>query len=125
MDRSFLSGTGKKGGSRMAIKRMTQDLAIENGPGVWDMILSLFEGKPVYFTFEEAGREFNRHPFVITGVNFHDDDREQCNFRTVFPAFLGEQGGFGTDGFINLKTRKGSINSTVNVTRRVSRLLSR
>ena len=96
----------------MTIQNIGRDLRIQDGPGVWDMILSLFEGKPVYFKFEDVGRQFDLHPFVIAeiGMSFCGGNREQFRFHTLFPGRFPESRPFVTDGYFNLRTRKGNIN---------------
>ena len=82
-------------------------LKFKNGPGKWDVILSLFEKKPVFFRFEEAGREFDGRDFVITGVVMYEGEY-WIGFRTMFPYPEG-QARFLTEGFLNLRTGKGHI----------------
>lgn len=91
---------------------MATHLDIVNGPGRWDIILSLFEGKEVHFEFKGPGEAMNGFPFVISSVTFLGPKRELCSFRTDILHSPGSRTLlFTTDGVFNLRTRKGRINT--------------
>jgi len=92
---------------------MASYLNIVDGPGKWDIMLSLFDGKEVRFKFEDpSGESFDDFPSVISGLDFLGPKREMLSFRTEIPHFPGSKTYFfRTDGVFNLRTRKGRINT--------------
>ena len=89
------------------------------GPGKWDMMLAVFDGKKVCFTW--GGTEETRYhihelwpdneerELEIIGISFYDHEKLQCGFTTFFP-----HGGAKTmvNGEYNLGTRIGTIDLT-------------
>lgn len=114
----MVSASAKKPGNkegRMA-RTLNEDKIIKadiiNGPGKWDMMLAVFDGRPVTFSFTADYVRLNDFEFRITGGNFVDRDREVFSFCVHFPISPDGRHTTPETGQINLKTRKGYIRLT-------------
>lgn len=96
---------------------MITSLTIIDGPGRWDMMLALFEGKLVRFEFAEPEAEWwNECEFEIfcgrfVGLSHSGGSRDEFRFSTTI--LVKTKDGFKAhmeiDGTINLQTRKGEF----------------
>jgi hypothetical protein len=88
---------------------MPKTLWIKDGPGRWDLMLSIFDGKEVAITIGSATVHvvFRGGYFDPPSIGYHISNI--FNFNVMVPTFPGASDKISVRGVLDVKNRRGKI----------------
>ncbi|MCI5108782.1 MAG: hypothetical protein MRY49_02965 [Candidatus Pacebacteria bacterium] len=90
-------------------------LTIVNGPGEFDVTISLMRGKRVKFQFEDQGSVWDKCPLIFCELTAFDRRQKVYKFRACFPkdpSKIFDPIGELVRGVYSLTTRRGILELT-------------